>query len=290
MSWWNPFAWFGGPPAEVPGAAPAPVSGVLRVLVAGFNQVDPKFWGGWDGALGGCKGDAEAIARACRGARSCATLTDMTVGPIEWRRAISNLAELSAPGDRVVIWYSGHGGTDLGGDANEPKSEYLCLPRGPYPEWDLQADLLAFRPGVQVLYGSDSCHSYGQVRASASMSLFSNGLPKSIPLAAMEWVSAHYHEHFKAARAARELVRSAVRAPDRPDVLALLACREDEYAYDGRPNGAFTGSVLEAWRQLPGTAARNLFEVGPAKLTKQHPQFDFVTPGGARVWNARAFA
>lgn len=289
--WWNPFEWFSGPPAEVPGAAPAPATGALRVLTVGVNRLDRNFWGGSEGLLSGCANDARDVARACANAVSRVVLTGIDLGPIEFRRAVRDLAEASRPGDRVVIWYSGHGGNDLGGDPGELKSEYLCLPRGPYPEWDLQEDLRSFRPGVSVFYGSDSCYSAGQVRsASMSHGFLGTPKPKSLSFEVLSWVSNHYRERFRAARAALESRGDMIRASELPDVAAFLGCGPDEVSYDGRENGAATGAFLDAFRRIPGGSPRKIHAAGPARLTRQHPQIDAVTPGGERVLDARAFA
>ena len=291
--WWNPLDWFRDRPAEVPGSAPAPVSGSLRVLTFGFNRVDPAYWNGWDGALGGCERDANDVAKACAGAAEREIITAPTLGPSELLRKIQGLAARCHAGDRVVLWYSGHGGNDLAGDPNEPQSEYLVLPRGPLPEWQLQEALRDLPTGVDVLFGIDACHSYGLTRAVyENAAIGAHGLPsgaKAVPLAVLSWAANQYRELFAGVRAARAS-RKESPVSGGPNVLILAAAKEGEYAYDGSPNGAFTGSMLDARRRAPGASVRHVFERGPAKLTQQHPQRDFFTPGGERVWNARAFA
>lgn len=288
MSWWNPFSW-GDEPAVVPAA-----SGKLYFLGLGFNAVEPASWGGWSGNLGAPENDVKLVGSWCRdaGAAEVRILTTMDVDLTRARQEILALATKALPGDRVVIWYSGHGGTGMAGDAAESGSEFLCLPRGPYPEWFLQEDLRSFRAGVRVFAGIDACHSEGLAKSNPH-GLFLNPRPKSVPVSIAQWAAQTQAALFSAVRtavrAAKES-RDATRAAPGPDVALFAACREDEFAYDGDPYGAFTGAWNEARRKAKSASFGALFNAVAGRLTRQHPRAVDLTPGGAAARTLRAFA
>ena len=288
--WWDPFGLFSRRESMTLDAAPAPTGGELRVLAAGFNHIVPEFWGGSDGALSGCENDARDAIAACTTARDRTLLTGLGIGPQEFRQELRQLAARTHAGDRVVIWFSGHGGTDFPGDPGEPSSEFLVLPRGPLPEWDLQQDLLAFPPLSDVLIAMDACHSLGMTRGAALASNPGHRRPKALPHDVLRWASDHYESLFAAARARRASRSEMIRSGPEPNVVAVAACGEKQVAYDGERNGAFSERFFDVHRRAPTAAWGAGFQAGPAQLRDQTPGFTFVTPGGERVWKSRMFA
>jgi hypothetical protein len=236
-------------------------------LGIGLNRVDPAHYGGWAGGLNACVADAWAMQQIARdrGMRSELLLNEKaTAGAI--LGGISDLAAAAAPGDLVVVSYSGHGGQvpDVNGD--EPThmdSTWVAFDRQVLDD-EIHAALGSIREGVRVLLVSDSCHSGTIERAVAP------GNPKGLPAG----VAAQTY-------AAHRALYDAQRIEDAPalqaSVIALSACRDDQTALDGETNGAFTEALLAVYAGGFAGSYRQFYNAILARVASQGlaqvPQF-----------------
>jgi metacaspase-1 len=178
----------------------------------------------------------------------------------------------AAPGDDIVITYSGHGTwvRDDNGDEPDGRDEALCpwdiAERGPLLDDELY-DILSDRArGVRVVMISDSCHSGSVARFAPSTRHDADKvkfLPPSVFLAPDE-----------AARAAK-LPRITAGRP-RHAALLMAGCADIEFSYDahfgGRPNGAFTYFALKALTELPDGAT---YRDWSARIAESLPSQDY---------------
>lgn len=88
-------------------------------------------------------------------------LFDGSATPAGLQGALSRLAERAAPGDEVVLTYSGHGTRvpDADGDEHDGYDEAIVLSGAVYTDDQLAGDLKMFPAEVRVVVVADSCHS-----------------------------------------------------------------------------------------------------------------------------------
>src|SRR5215510_7754233 len=92
----------------------------------GLNRVDPSSYNGWSGELAGCVNDAQAmqsIARSC-GYNSTLLLNEQATSA-HVITAIGKAAQQLAPGDILLLTYSGHGGQVPDVTGGEPGDQGL---------------------------------------------------------------------------------------------------------------------------------------------------------------------
>jgi len=161
-----------------PGTVPTPVilenndidekiseSKSKNFLGVGLNYVNPDYYEGWNGALGGCVADItnmkNILIHECKFDYVVTYLNEQATV----KAVISKLlqfAEQLVEGDLLVFHYSGHGGQFVDvKDTYETDgmSETMVLYDGEVIDnwfWNI---LCKFKPGVRVLHLSDSCHS-----------------------------------------------------------------------------------------------------------------------------------
>lgn len=142
-------------------------------LCVGLTHVDPTTpeYDGWDGAAGctGCKKDVEHVRTYLRGLGYVVTAkTNQEATKSGVLAGLSWLANRALANDRVVIYYSGHGGQvpDMDGDeADDDLDETLVLYDGQMLDDEIHDSLVRFQQGVRVIMVSDSCHSASNYRA-----------------------------------------------------------------------------------------------------------------------------
>jgi hypothetical protein len=229
-----------------------------RALCIGIND-----YPGTASDLAGCVNDAQdwAATLQARGF-TVRDLLDHEATKANMVAAVQELIGGAAPGDSLVITYSGHGTfvPDVSGDEPDARDEGLC----PYDigqgnvllDDDIHQLFAARAAGVKVVLISDSCHSGSVIRWAAPDRNSDAPLPRYLPPAA--WMPEN-----QLPRNARGEVVTRISVGARP--IALLAsgdllmagCQDQEYSYDarfgGRPNGAFTYYALKTLKSLrPG--------------------------------------
>ena len=226
---------------------------------------------GTDMDLQGCVNDAndwaDELARrgfqAQRLLDGQATLAAMT-------EAFGRTIGGAAPGDVVVITFSGHGTyvPDRNGDEIDGLDEALCphdiRTSGALIDDDIHDIFAARKAGVRLVLIADSCHSGTVTRAAApDPDASSAPRPRFMPMG--NWLPEAQLPRNAGGRPAATVTVTSGRSPltaalaRRSDDLLLSGCREgpNNFSYDaaikGRPNGAFTYYALKALAQLkPG--------------------------------------
>ncbi|MDM0024512.1 caspase family protein [Variovorax saccharolyticus] len=230
---------------------------------------------GTDMDLAGCVNDANdwAAELAKRGFSVSKLLDEQATkaGMVEGMRRVIDQA---APGDVVVITYSGHGTYqyDTDGEEADGLDEALC----PYDIRALGAALIddeihaifkSRREGVHLTLISDSCHSGTVNRAPADSSDQEAGrLPRFMPMRVWMPEPRLVTGGPQGAAVPKKGKHGAATAftaepeDDAGDVL-MAGCEEGEghFSYDAsfqnRSNGAFTFYALRALRTLPADAS-----------------------------------
>jgi hypothetical protein len=226
-----------------------------RALCIGINDY-PRA----DADLYGCVNDAndwEALLQA-RGFK-----TEMLLdGAATWQGITDGIARLidgAAPGDSVVITYSGHGSfvQDLDGDEPDQVDEVFC-PHDIFDNRPLTDDQLydlfsGADRGVRIVLIADSCHSGSVARMALPL-----GEPEDLPKERTRFLAPGAWAPRERVAAMRELP-TTTRARRRPHAALLLAgCQDTQTsadAYlDGRYNGAFTYYALQALDRVSSDA------------------------------------
>jgi hypothetical protein len=233
--------------------------------------------------LSGCANDASDW-RAALEARgyTVTSLIDREATRARMLEAIRALVSDGGPGDSLVFTFAGHGSWLPDNDSDEPdaRDEMMC----PYDVMDdqyvLDDDLHAIfqtKDAAARLYViSDSCHS-GSVVRYAEAPLTPDRLP----------IKARFLPPYVFARGDRMLERAIDRAVGTPAVtkqsypaLLFAGCQDSEFSYDtsfnGRANGAFTRTALDALAQPHVTTPKALHDEIrkhlPSQALPQTPQ------------------
>ncbi|WP_337173038.1 caspase family protein [Paludisphaera sp.] len=252
-------------------------------LSVGLNQVSASAYPGVSD-LGGCENDARDISQMARAAgfevrpplfSSSGRRRDV-IGAVE-----GIAAQLDA-GDIFLFHYSGHGSQlrDAADGDREPdgKDETLCLFDAQMIDDELVRLWMRFKPGVRILFLSDSCHSGSVSRVirlpdedTANRELVqarsvvarerSTGSagdplldadPRQIRLRTLTQEQADAANDARASfyRSLHEGIRASgvVGARDvRASVLLISGCGDNETSKDIGTNGAFTRGLLQTW-------------------------------------------
>lgn len=136
------------------------------ILIA-LNEVDPAYYGGWDGRLAWPTQDSHKIAqRLIADGYSVITLHNATAtrGMVE-STVLAQLRKHTDANDTVAIHVSSHGGqvADTSGDEIDGKDETWCLYNG-----NLSDDVVATWAAhvrCRVLIVSDKCHAADSLRS-----------------------------------------------------------------------------------------------------------------------------
>jgi hypothetical protein len=228
-----------------------------RSLHIGLNFVDPKKYGGWDGALNACVSDANAMhdVAVSRGFEPQMLLDDAATAD-NLRQHLNEAAADLGDGDFLFLTYSGHGGQvpDVSGDEEDAYDETWCLYDTQLIDDALYGVLCTFAEGVRIFVMSDSCHSETVTRAPAidwrerRRAARAVGGPRS-KLAPLKVTVAEFENHPEAYEAQRDWWRPKPALPrNSPAKVVLVSgCQDDQTSLDGDVNGAFTESFLKVW-------------------------------------------
>lgn len=229
-------------------------------LHLGLNSVDPGCYRGWSGTLCACENDARAMQAV---ADAQGFTSQLLLGAAATRAnlvaAMDRAAAALAPGDLLVLTYSGHGASLPDRSVDEPgqRDQAWCLHDGLFIDDEIHDRLCAFAAGVRVLVVSDSCFS-GSVTREDQVKLATvparrasaprNGSPAAPGRRAPgQWVRAVLRTH-AAEYAARKAAVAASQAQDpAAGVILLAACEDLQTAEDGERHGLFTEALLATW-------------------------------------------
>ena len=247
-------------------------------LHVGLNTVDPAHYDGWDGLLKACEADAYAMQSiAVSEGFDANILLTKNATRANVIAGIEDAANELKAGDIFLFSVSAHGGRipdfnqDEDHDGDQKMDETLCLYDFQLADDELYMLWTKFHAGVRVLMVPDTCHSGSMVKfgptAPATMfgRTFTTGpAVRAMPLSVEDRVwranEAVYREASKSYSALKESVMTApLSSPIQASVLNLGACHDDQFAMDGAQNGAFTGALLEIWRNGSFTGSYQAF-------------------------------
>lgn len=243
--------------------------------------------------LAGCVNDASdwSAALAERGFQ-VRRLLDAQATKAAMTQGLQDVIAAAAPGDCVVITYSGHGTyvPDTSGDEADGLDEGLCpydikTGGGALLDDEIHGLFSGRRSGVHLVLISDSCHSGTVTRAVPGVD-DDAGLPRPRFLPMGNWLPAEQLPRAASGRPATTVAVASgqtpfARAMSRGDDVLFAGCKEgpNNFSYDarirGRPNGAFSYYALKALRSLSpaATYADWLAAVTPAALpSASYPQ------------------
>jgi hypothetical protein len=260
-------------------------------LHLGLNEVDPAHYDGWDGELGACEFDADAmesIAKS-RGFEATKLLTKAATSDAV-KAAIESAAEELDAGDLFLVTYAGHGGqVPDGNDEDEPdeSDETWVLYDRQLVDDELYVMWGKFKPGVRILIVSDSCHSGSVARAiedgvasvvataekAAEQSPRYRALPRDKMVATYRNNKQLYDDIQRATPGS-----GASQGEIGATAILISGCQDDELSRDGFANGRFTEELLKVWAQ--GAWAGNYPDFQAAILAgmpdDQHPNYMVV--------------
>jgi hypothetical protein len=248
----------------------------------GLNEVDPSHYRDgegkpWKGTLRACENDARDLAALAQG------IGFEIRGPLLTRAATSTevidhvratARELSS-GDIFLLTYSGHGGqvtnTNPEDDPEDDRlDETWCLYDRELLDDELFALFSEFASGVRIVVLSDSCHSGTVTRARPDTALDEFAQPKQLPVdvaVATEEANAELYDSLQKEVPSKRLASVSA------TVVLISGCQDYEFSRDGRMNGAFTGALLDAWKDPHARRSlRGLWEATSARIPAQYEQ------------------
>lgn len=224
-----------------------------RALCIGIND-----YPGVENDLSGCLNDVTDWQQALKSRGfQVTTLLNKKATKAAMKAAITKLVSDARDGDTCVLQYSGHGSyvPDESGDETDGVDEVLC-------PCDIGADIFLTddelyeifdrqKPGVKLIFLSDSCHS-----GTISRMMRNVDVPKKTPKARLLPPAAFLKGERLRLAVALSRTRSTRSRPHR--ALLISGCQDIQTSADAwfndRPNGAFTYYALKALSDLPANA------------------------------------
>jgi Caspase domain/Putative peptidoglycan binding domain len=222
-----------------------PVRSGSRSLHIGLNRVDPSAYAGWSGVLTGCENDARTMAAIARAEGYAARL--MLTAEARSGNVLSAIAEAArglVSGETFMLSYSGHGGqvpnrnAPQDAEADQQDETWVTFDRMLIDD-ELAAAFAAFRPGVNVILMSDSCHSGTVERVVPAAG---RRRSRVIPPDILATVLANQGDRYAA-------IKDAI-GPEKPidaNGLALNACQDNQLSQEVNGAGVFTTQVNRLW-------------------------------------------
>jgi len=281
-------------------------------LHIGLNHVDATAYGGWDGALAGAVHDAHDMALlASSEAYRTQLLTDRQATATAVLTAIRTAGGKLRPGDVFLLSYSGHGGqlpdTIPEGGPSGFDETWVCWDRQLLDD-EVYAALASFARDVRVIVVSDTSHSGTNARSPLAPSppvrtpegaRRARIIPTAVSNADQSRRQALYQRIRRSSRAEirRAMARQRALTRRQSDLrkptsclsaraVLLTACQDNEVAYDGPGNGAFTNALLTTWAtgRFEGTY-RDFVSLIRTRLSAQTPGLLSIGRG-ATGWEA----
>lgn len=229
----------------------AKTTGTKRAFLVGINKY---MMPGSD--LRGCVNDindAQAKMLAPQGFKNVAVLTDKQATRAAILSGLSNLVKSSQPGDFLYFQYSGHGAQvdDKNGDEQDGQDEILCptdlkVANGTFQnailDDEIQTILGQLKPGVGMLFVSDSCNSGTVDRL--PMAVSNNTKPRAFNMPAHAQNLTPVLANASSMKAYQSRVRGG-------NYVLISGCQDDQTSADayinGRYNGALTYYLLDTY-------------------------------------------
>ena len=211
-------------------------------LHIGVDKTDETVYGHIT-QLNGCVNDAKALKSITEKERfdTIVLLENRNATRENILKNLKSFADVSRPGDLVVVSYAGHGSyiVDESGDealsGNDPKDEVLVTYNGFLVDDEIFEVFQEFKVGVRVVWIGDSCHSTSQTRAFPTMR-------KESKYRILDQYKAQ--QHYKSRQHFYDQKRSELKRSGLTEVNAavwnMFACQETELAEEFSGRGLFT--------------------------------------------------
>lgn len=279
----------------------------------GLNHVDPMLYNGWDGALAGCIDDAHDMASlaAMEGYRTQILVDRKATAPAVLS-AVRAAGGKLRPGDVFLLTFAGHGGQvpDVVSGDDTPSGfdeTWVCWDRQLLDD-EMHAALASFPRDVRVIVVADASHcgTLTRSRLAASPPVRTPDgarrariMPAAVSDADVVRRRGTYQRVRRTARAEmhrtmalqRTLTRRQARLRKPTSCLSarvalLVASHDNQVAYDGPGNGAFTAALLAIWDngRYDGTLPQFASAIR-ARLSMQTPGYTTAGRGG-NGWEA----
>ena len=274
-------------------------------LHIGLNAVDPKSYGGWDGALVACENDAESMKKIASSlGYETQTLLTRQATRSAVLDALSQAAQALRKDDIFLLSYSGHGGQvpDTNGDEVDAKDETWVLYDGELVDDELHQFYVQFKPGVRIFVLSDSCHSgtvtkamyerIAPIEAEFGVRPHRVFRSKSIP---REYQDKVVERNKKLFDKIQDDTKDDVKRSPEATILLISGCQDTQLSSDGDVNGLFTETLLKVWNDgkfkrdyrkfqkdikklMPPSQQPNYFVVGAPNKAFEHQRPFTIAP------------
>jgi hypothetical protein len=186
---------------------------------------------------------------------------------------LESMIAAAEPGDHLVFTYSGHGTSvmDKSGDEPDGYDEALYVYDRTLLDDELRAVIAKLPQRVHLTVVADSCFS-GTVTRMALVPM--GGIPPRIRYTQTDFIlpKAHRKKQFLEEEEMVEIL--------------LAGCGDQEYSYEGRNNGAFTGAMLGILKKQSNLTYNELFfavrQQLPSGEYPQTPQLEGSAANKAR--------
>jgi hypothetical protein len=232
-------------------------------LHIGINNLDSNHYTSEFGKLFGCHKDARQLANIAKQHHfevsenhilldNDAVIGKITNGVSDSTTKFSQIIEKAinelVEGDIFLFTFSGHGSEIIDPTGKEPtgKNQTLCFFDRQMIDNELAQYWIRFKPGVRIIFISDSCHSGTLAESLLERSIKDVKLGRKIRLRSLpstlsnEIVEAHqevYQPIFDTFENSKTKNQQKVQAY----LISMTACQDDQKARDSSENGLFTG-------------------------------------------------
>lgn len=212
------------------------------LLAFGCSFVNPDAYFGWNGELQGIDIDLINIQKIANSPNSTIQRNEnATIS--NFKSNISTLAKKAEYGDRVVIYFSGHG-TYIEDSSYKEDSflhdQAICLYDGLVSDNEIFNLLALFRPGVNIVLIVDSCHSGSMYKYYKPSQLTNKSMPTKI---LSKFTPVVYQRANKIDA----------------NLKYFGACQENQYSYATPYGSLFTYNLFNTFKKYPKLPYKTLF-------------------------------
>lgn len=258
-------------------------------LHIGLNAVDPTSYEGWNGELMACEADA-AVYRQFAEQAAFQNINTLLTKQATSKNVLKHLADAAKKlksGDIMLLTYSGHGGSIIDVNKDEPDGfdETWCLYDRQLIDDELFECFSQFKAGVRILIFSDSCHSGTVAKATMAAPsektdpntyMRSRMAPMSVLIRTYNKHKSKYDQIQKEKMAGVEDIKAYV--------VQFGACQDNEEAMEIWGNGMFTAKVKKVMEGQVKTYNDLFAAIKKGFTVQQHPNlyqygnksFDFM--------------
>lgn len=271
-----------------------------RVLSIGVNQVHSAAYRRRKKILTGAANDATSMHGLARslGYQSLGLLIDREATMAEVLGRIASAARATAAGDTFLLTFAGHGSqfpelpwNDDGKDESDGSDETWCLFDGELLDDSVRTALNAFPSGSRIVVVLDCCHS----GTAATAPIWAAADKDDVRLSGRD--TSGRHRSLRPASTGisaaylRAMRQIAPFGTMHAEGIVFAACRDNQLAEDGDPNGVFTRALLQVWNDgsFTGSYEELRTQIEHLVPSSQTPQLTAMTSGASQLGSWPAF-